>query len=79
MIMSLILSDTFLQKYFSIDFINTKEEKLEARNLIGYQVVSKKEYFNNFMQINTLQSNTVFRFHIPHATYLFVRNLGWLL
>ena len=36
MIMSLILSDTFLQKYLSIDFINTKEEKLEARNLIGY-------------------------------------------
>ena len=62
MIMSLILGDTFLQKYFSIDFFNTKEEKVEARNLIGYQVVSKKEYFNNFMQINTLQSNTVCRF-----------------
>lgn len=36
MIMSLILGDTFLQKYFSIDFINTKEEKREAKNLIGY-------------------------------------------
>ena len=36
MIMSLILGDTFLQKDFSIDFIKTKEEKLEARNLIGY-------------------------------------------
>ena len=62
MIMSLILGDTFLQKYFSIDFINTKEEKREAKNLIGYQVVSKKEYFNNFMQINTLQSNILCRF-----------------